>query len=140
MGCNMKVAFAAFVIILLGIFLVYQFGFKGFDPAQQAERLKADLKPGMTWQEVADLYPPKKVRLFAEGGEDSPARWTNPEKFDRAQWTSLMAKGTGPTMFAFQYVLSPAYIYDIHFDASGKMTHIEDIGEQYKEQRKMLGM
>ena len=107
------------LIVLVGAVIAIAFGlglFSSEDPQVTLDNLRNAVKPGMTWQEVADVREPRKftrVRFQAMGGR------TAPEKFDRAKIADAISKNEFSQGFAFEYRFSNAHAVEVIFDSQG---------------------
>ena len=107
------------LIVLIGVVIAAMFGlglFSSEDPQVTLDNLRNAVKPGMTWQQVADVREPRKftrVRFSAMGGR------TQPEKFDRAKIADAISKNEFATGFAFEYRFSNAHAVEVIFDSQG---------------------
>jgi len=121
----MKVVFSLFVLVGLGIFLAYQFGGIGsFSPADQAAKLKAEVTPGLTWQQVADKRPPRRYRAYIMTDKGFPGLGAE-VKFNRAEFEPLVKDGTFSMGFLFMYLFDGEHQYEVNFGPEGKVTSIE---------------
>jgi len=115
------------LIVLIGAIIAVMFGlglFSSEDPQVTLDNLKNSVKPGMTWQEVADIREPRKftrVRFNAMGGR------TQPEKFDRAKIADCISKGEFSDGFAFEYRFSNAHAAEVIFDSQGTAETVADM-------------
>ncbi len=115
----MKAILLLIVLIVAGVFLAYQFGGVGsFDPQQQAKQFNATIKPGMTWKEVMDKYPPKKLAVYGRDDTGGIIR-TNEEKFILANFEKVVQTPGFPDGFDFCYFFSGEHAYVVNFDAAG---------------------
>lgn len=121
----MKVVFGLFVLVGLGIFLAFQFGGVGsFDPAAQAKKLTDTVKPGMTWQQVEALFPPKKFRVVFIGDSGFPQNGQD-VKYDRASIEKELAAGGLKLGFGFVYTFGAESQLDVSFDGEGKVESVD---------------
>lgn len=120
----MKVVFGLFALVGVGIFLAFKLGGVGsFDPAEQAKKLQDAVKPGMTWQQVADQFPPKKFRVVIIGDSGFPQ--DGPDvKFDRPAFEKDAAAGAFKLGFGFVYLYGAESQFDVSFDDGGKVTSV----------------
>ena len=123
----MKAILGLLVLIVLGVFLAYQFGGVGsFDPEQQAQKFNATVKAGMTWEQVAKDFPPKKFAVYGRDDTGSLIR-ANEEKFILADFEKKVkapAPGGFPDGFDFCYTFSGEHAYVVTFDSAGNAQSI----------------
>lgn len=123
----MKVVIISFILVVVGLYLAFHFGGIGsLDPAQQAEQLKADVTPGMTWQEVADKRPPKRYQTFVQL-EDGSIREAPEVKFDRGEFDAAFKASGYPLGFNFVYIFGAESQYSVAFDPEGKVTSVDKL-------------
>lgn len=127
----------AIVIILvvagLALFLAFKYGgVASFDPTAEGEAFKAQLAPGMTWQQVAALYAPKKYSVYYEftqkvgGNEFVELRTTAPTDFDEAHLAQRLKAGEMPHGFQFPYHFSAQCSFAVTFDQAGVLSEVVD--------------
>ncbi len=116
----MKLMLGLFLAACLILFLVWKFGISGFSPEEQGAQLQAQVKPGMTWQEVADIHKPGKFRANRVDDDGFTVKGL-PAKFDPAQ-VEIAIKNGLPVGFVFEYFLSGDHHYMVYFDSQGKVT------------------
>ena len=115
------------LIVLIGVVIAAMFGlglFSSEDPQVTLDNLKNSVKPGMTWQQVADVREPRKftrVRFQAMGGR------TQPEKFDRAKIADCISKSEFSQGFTFEYRFSNAHALEVIFDDQGTVEALGDL-------------
>ena len=118
----MKVIIVLFVIVVAIVAAVVHFGgLTGWDPAAELNEFKSTVKPGMSWEQVADFKKPKKYQAYsAEGfGGLAPAQDFNPDNIRRAVEGSKFEDG-----FLFPYSFGADAKYEVHFDADGVVTQV----------------
>lgn len=116
----MKLLLGLFVIVAIILLVVWKFGISGFDPAEQGASLQANVKPGMTWQQVVDHHKPGKfrVKLIDDSGFIAAGL---PTKFNPADVESSLKDSTLPHGFIFEYFFSNEHAYRVYFDGDGKV-------------------
>lgn len=118
----------AITILIVGLlgYLLYAIGmFDMTSPQEQAEALKAKVQRGMTWQQVADIQPPRQY----VGIDPSPMNRTGEmpaQPFDRAGLDQAVQGGGFPAGFLFRYTFSEAAAVQIRFDSSGQVVEVGD--------------
>lgn len=115
----MKAILGLLVLIVLAVYLAYQFGGVGsFDPEKQATEFNATVKPGMTWQQVVEKFPPKKMAVYGRDETGSLFR-ANEEKFILANFEKFVKAPGFPDGFDFCYTFSGEHAYVVTFDSAG---------------------
>lgn len=121
----MKVLIVLMVLVGAGIAAAYYFGgFTTLDPAAQAQAIRQEVKPGMTWEQVADLHEPNRlypIDFNTINGEGQPI------DFDRANITKLIADGGLPSGFLYKFNFSQAHAVGVTFDGAGKVLSVDDL-------------
>lgn len=117
----MKLLLGLFVVVAVILLIVWKFGISGFDPAEQGASLQANVKPGMTWQQVVEHHKPGKfrVKMLDDSGFTSAGL---PTKFNRADVETSLKNPGLPEGFIFEYFFSNEHAYRVHFDSEGKVS------------------
>jgi len=122
----MKALLITIVVVGLIGYLLYAVGmFDMASPQEQADALKAKVQRGMTWQQVADIQPPRQY----VGIDPNPTNRTGempPQPFDRAGLEQVVQAGGFPHGFLFRYTYSEAVAVQIRFDSSGQVVEVGD--------------
>jgi hypothetical protein len=127
------------LLVLGGVALggMYLFGgYKDFDPEKQGREAKAAVKPGMTLAQVVDVAGknPKiqPINAFPRGTDDEDGETFNelrpgtPVPFDYEKTSANLKKNGYPNGFILNYKYTEALAFDVHFDSTGKVTHVSD--------------
>lgn len=119
--------FLGFVLVVGGAFaaLYYGGGFATFDPSQQGRDAKAQIAPGMAWKKVIDVAgePREYCVMIVKKGFVVPGPSV---PFQSDQLAQRVAENSLPEGFAFQYRFSESEAFDVTFDASGTVQHVQD--------------
>ncbi len=120
----MKAILALVVLIGIGIFLAFKYGGVGsFDPEEQAKQFNVTVKPGMTWQQVMEKYPPKKLAVYGRDDRGLKRR-SNEDKFVKADFEAAVKAASFPDGFDFCYFFSGEHAYAVRFNAAGAVEEI----------------
>lgn len=121
----MKAALILVLVAVIGIALAWQFGgLADFDPAAQAEEIKQNVKPGMTWKQVIDIRKPRKVHPV--NPETMTGKGVAVDYTD--QWMEQVVKDQSLAAgFCYEYNFADSMIIEVWFDASGVVTHVEEV-------------
>ncbi len=108
--------------IVAGIVYCY-YEFSSYDPRAQGEAMLAQLKPGMTIQQVVDICgEPREVYRLATGkGLDAPYSFGEPVKAEYSPNLLAAYKDRIGLGFYFVYRFTPAGDHHVSFDGSGAM-------------------
>ena len=121
----MKVALGLLVVVVIGLFIAFKVGgVGGFDPAEQAKQLQAEVKPGVAWQQVVEKFPPKKmaaVILDPEGFLMDSAEL----KYDRAIVEQMIKDGGYKHGFKFIYIFDASNQFEVRFGEDFKVTSVD---------------
>ena len=124
------------LLILGGLVLggVYYFGgYKSFDPTKQGRDAKAAIQPGMTLKQVVDIaggnpkYQP--INTFTRKVGNQTIEEKRPGlsvDFKQDRVTQQVNQNALPKGFILNYMYSEQIAFDVHFDASGRVTHVTD--------------
>lgn len=117
----MKLLLGLFVVVAVILLIVWKFGISGFDPAEQAASLQANVKPGMGWQQVLEHHKPGKFRakVLDDTGFISAGL---PTKFNRDYVETNLKNSNLSDGFIFEYFFSNEHAYRVHFDGEGKVS------------------
>ncbi len=117
-----------FVVLVVGvaaiIIMMNQGVFTPTDPKIQMEQFTSQVKPGMTWQQVMDIQPPRKVMELMQSEFD--VRPVSPRPFDADTFAKWVGDGGLKVGFVFPYKFSEAYAVEIWFDGNGKVTGLHE--------------
>lgn len=121
----MKVVLGLIVLVVVVIAAMFGLGlFSAEDPQVTMDNLRNSVKPGMTWEQVAEIREPRKftrVRFQAMGGR------MQPERFDRAKIADAVSKNEFADGFAFEYRFSNAHAMEVVFDSQGTVEGIDNL-------------
>ncbi|MBB6431266.1 hypothetical protein HNQ40_003072 [Algisphaera agarilytica] len=121
----MKVLAVLLVVVIVGVALLVKFGgVTDFDPAAGADEFISQVQPGMSWQQVVDIRPPKKFAAFS----NNPNRLHGPiVKFDEAAFATKIQNGSYNLGFFFEYRFDAENAYNVNFDEQGNVTSVEEL-------------
>ena len=121
----MKLIISLIVIAGIVLFLVFQFGgYATLDPAKQMEQFKNNVKPGMTWQQVADVRAPSK---YVPLSPDTINGERQPVKFNRDRLAQKIKDDGLKHGFLFRYRFTDADGYKVVFDSAGEARHVTEM-------------
>lgn len=121
----MKFLIGLIIVIALALVAVYNFGgFDSLDPAAQAAQFKTSVKPGMTWDQVADVQAPRKLVPLDPGTFNGERQALD---FDRNTTAAAISGGAYPYGFVFKYQFTDAEAYQVIFDETGTTVAVEDL-------------
>lgn len=123
----MKALLIVFVLVGLTVWALLHFGgTTTWDPADQVADFNKVAVAGATWEQVADFKAPKSYRKLYIDDEDGIGVAPS-VKFKREKFETKFADGSGfPEGFIFEYAFTAEDVYDLHFDADGKLTSKEE--------------
>lgn len=125
----MKVILVLMVLVAAGVFLVYQFGIKGFDPAKQAEEFQLFATDGKTWKELTARYVPKRFQGI-DVDEEGNVAYSAESDFELADFDAAVTQSGLPKHgFILHYNFSEEHRYLVYFDGEGK---IESVQQAFK--------
>lgn len=109
--------------VLAGV-VAWQVGlFEMEDPAEAAAAVKANVKPGMTWQQVVDYRAPGRVSRIKP--DDISPRLIDQRRFDQ-QTRNLVEQGDYGDGFVLQYVFSADAQVDVWFNPDGTVMRVDE--------------
>ncbi|HSW47124.1 MAG TPA: hypothetical protein VLM89_16290 [Phycisphaerae bacterium] len=125
------------LIALLAVVLAvvyFRGGYQSFDPAEQGNKAKAAIKPGMTWKQVIDAagtggkYRSIMKKVERTGGQEYTTTVLGPHvelKPDRV--AAHVAAGDIPDGFIFEYRFSQSVAFAVIFDGAGIVDEVRDL-------------
>lgn len=121
----MKGLVVLFVLVVAGVAAAYYFGgFSTLDPAAQAKEIQEKVKPGMTWEQVADVKQPRRIYPIdfdTINGEGHPI------DFDRGNIANLVSNGSLPNGFLYRFNFSDAHSIGVSFNHEGKVVSVDKL-------------
>jgi len=121
----MKVLFVLFILVCGVVGAAYYFGgFANLDPSEQAAQFRANVKPGMSWQEVAAVKKPKE---YVIADFDSRTGEKYAQDYDEMRLTSSIEQGKFEDGFYFRYIYSNSDAIQIYFNNQGVATSVDDM-------------
>jgi hypothetical protein len=131
----MKVVLILIVIVAVVGFIAFKYGGIGaFDPSEQGKQVKADIKPGMTFQKVIDLAGEpreyssliRKVEMV-DGEEIEMLSESVYVRFDKARFIKRLDDGELKWGFAFPYDFSKSVAFQVNFAGDGTVIDVQDL-------------
>lgn len=118
----MKWVFGVLLVGLGIIGLMFWMGmFEMADPAEQSAALRDQIEPGMGWEKVVAIQPPRKV---SEILPESRIGRSHPRDFDET-WIQRKSSEDPPGAgFIFEYRFSSAHAVDVYFDGRGQVSAV----------------
>ena len=126
----MKALFILIILVVIAGAAVYYFGgYASFDPTEEGRQAKAAISPGMTLEQVVDtIGPPGKyaelVKIEKQGQEYIDE--TGLMGFTLENVRYRIDNNEVPECFFLNYHFSPQASFQVHFDATGVVTHLKD--------------
>ncbi|MHC4997264.1 MAG: hypothetical protein ACYTGQ_19705 [Planctomycetota bacterium] len=118
----MKLVFGSFLIIVLAGVMMFKAGwFTMEDPKQSVKNIQANVQPGMSWEQVVDLYTPRKVTPHSSPDSEVAS---SPIDFNPGTHEQWLKDGHYSHGFSFEYRFSQSDAVTVVFDDKGVVTYV----------------
>lgn len=120
----MRVGFGVVVVLVTLIVMAYKLDLFHMEaPEDQYSDMKAAVKEGMSWTDVADIKEPKK---FVKYSANPDVGRLPPRAFERELIGNWIKEDKMHFGFIFVYAFGPDYVLEVHFDDSGAFEGTSD--------------
>jgi len=127
----MKAAFGTLLVIVLGIWAIWNFGIAGYDPDADGQKHKAALERGMTWQQVIEAgKAPRKYQSIIEttGPQgETEIKVMGENRFRRELFEEKAKSNDYGAGFVFLYRYTEKTAFGVNFDGEGKVESVNDL-------------
>ncbi len=119
------------IFVIGGVCLYYFGGYASFDPTKAGQEAKKAILPGMTWNQVIATCkkpPPTYRTIIVQTRNGVEFSKPGPEnRFDEKQLADRLARNELPRGFTFPYRFSEAVAFEVVFDGTGTVQHVQDL-------------
>ncbi|MEQ9462013.1 MAG: hypothetical protein RIG82_13775 [Phycisphaeraceae bacterium] len=124
MAFLVKLIVFGFIALVASYYGIYFLVAGGMSPEEQAQQLRDQVQPGMSWVDVVDIREPKRVLRTSFSNMGMPRQIES--DYDKDNVRTMVSSGKAADGFAFPFVFSSNTAFSINFDASGAVTSVTD--------------